>query len=48
MQQEKPEAGERTIRVDPQAVADAGLIGNAGILRVTIDEHVESQLIPLT
>jgi photosystem II stability/assembly factor-like uncharacterized protein len=48
MQQEKPEAGERTIRVDPQAAADAGLIGNAGILRVTIDEHVESQLVPLT
>jgi hypothetical protein len=48
MQQDKPEAGERTVRVDPQAAADAGLIGNAGIVRVTIDEHVESQLIPLT
>ena len=45
--QEKPEAGERTILVDPQAIADAGLLGDAGILRVTIDGRAESMLMPL-
>jgi hypothetical protein len=47
MKQEKPGAGELTIQIDPQAVATAGLSGSSGILRVTIDERVESQLVPL-
>jgi hypothetical protein len=47
MKQEKPGAGERTIQIDPQAVGAAGLLGSSGILRVTIDERVESQLVPL-
>jgi hypothetical protein len=47
MKEQKPEGGERTIQLDPQAVAAAGLLGSSGILRVTIDERVESQLVPL-
>ena len=46
--QNVPEAGERTIRIDPRAVADAGLLGDTVILRVTIDGRVESQLVRLT
>ena len=44
---ENPEAGERTIDVDTKAASDAGLIGPAVILRVTIDDRVESQMVPL-
>jgi photosystem II stability/assembly factor-like uncharacterized protein len=47
MKEQKPEVGERTIQLDPQAVAAAGLLGSSGILRVTIDERVESRLVPL-
>jgi hypothetical protein len=47
MSQEKPAAGERKIRVDPQAAVTAGLLGGTGILRVTIGELTESTLMPL-
>ena len=45
--QDAPPAGEQSIRLDPEAVAAAGLQGSAGILRVTIDGRSESRLIPL-
>lgn len=45
--QEKPKPGQRTVALKPEDASRAGLLGNAGVLRVTIDDRVESQLIPL-
>jgi photosystem II stability/assembly factor-like uncharacterized protein len=47
MTEDKPKAGERTVRVDPQAAAAAGLLGNTAVLRVTVDDQVESHLIAI-
>ena len=44
---ENPEAGERTIEFDKKAASDAGLIGPAAILRVAVDDRIESQMVPL-
>lgn len=45
--QDNPEPGVRTLRLKPEDVNNAGLLGNAAVLRVTIDDRVESQMIPL-
>lgn len=46
--EDTPQAGERTIGWTPEEAAAANLLGNAGILRVTVDDRVESRLVPLT
>jgi photosystem II stability/assembly factor-like uncharacterized protein len=45
--QERPAAGQRTIRWNPADAAAAQLLGNAGILRVAVDDRVESHLVAL-
>jgi photosystem II stability/assembly factor-like uncharacterized protein len=45
--EEKPAAGDRVIRFDPDDPAAGRLLGSGGILRVTIDDQVESRLISL-
>jgi photosystem II stability/assembly factor-like uncharacterized protein len=42
-----PAAGERKVQVDPQAAAAAGMLGNTAVLRVTVDNQVESHLVSI-
>jgi photosystem II stability/assembly factor-like uncharacterized protein len=45
--EQNPQAGDRTLRIDRQAAVNAGLVGPAGILRVTVDGRAESRLLQL-
>ena len=45
--EDAPAAGERAIHWTPDDAARADLLGNAAILRVTVDGSVESRLVPL-
>jgi photosystem II stability/assembly factor-like uncharacterized protein len=45
--EDSPAAGQRTIRWSAGDPTTANLVGNAAILRITVDDHVESHLISL-
>jgi photosystem II stability/assembly factor-like uncharacterized protein len=45
LSEQRPRAGSRTVRWDPGHADAAHLLGNAGILRVAIDDAVESHLV---